>query len=395
MITTRLYYHDSYLRNFAAQVVGRSPDGLLVYLDRTAFYPSSGGQPNDLGWISGVPVLDVIDEKKRIAHALAAPVSEDAVECRLDWPRRFDHMQQHSGQHVLSALAMEMYGCETVGFHLGAEVSTVDLAAESLEPEKILALEQAVNECIFGNHPVKAIFEAEADAEAQGLRRKPSGRTGMLRVVLVEGVDRSPCGGTHVRSTAEIGPVLIRKIDKMHGAVRVEFLCGLRAIRRARADFEVLGRIARLFSAPIDDCPGLAENQRKSLLAAGKTCRRLSAELARRDGEELYRKTAPGCDGIRRVLRRQPSGALDDEARAFAQGFTGQPKAVLVAASDDPPSVLLAVSGDAGIDAGGLLREAISRAGGRGGGAARIAQGSVASVESLDGLLADLMRPEH
>ena len=388
MITTRLYYHDSYLTEFSAHVIGRSEDGLRIYLDRTAFYPASGGQPHDLGRIAGTQILDVIDENERIVHLTAEPVEGTTVECRVDWDRRFDHMQQHTGQHLLSAVLLDLYGFDTVGFHLGAESSTIDISAAGLDPAQVLAAEAAVNRRVFENRPVAVTLEAED--EAQGLRRRPSDRHGVLRIVSIEGLDRSPCGGTHVRSTAEIGPVAIRKLDKVRGNVRIEFLCGQRAVRRARADFAGLARIARVFSAPLDDSPALVEAQREALLAAEKACRRAATELARYRGQDLYRTTAPGPDGLRRALRRQAAGELDDELRALAQGFAAQPKAVFVAAGDSPPAALLAVSEDAGLHAGNLLKAAVAKYGGRGGGNALLAQGSVGSVDLLERLLADL-----
>lgn len=388
MITTRLYYHDSYLTDFSAHVIGRSEDGLRIYLDRTAFYPASGGQPHDLGQIAGARVLDVIDEEKQIAHITAEPAAGTTVECRVDWDRRFDHMQQHTGQHLLSAVLLDLYGFDTVGFHLGAESSTIDISATGLDPAQVLAVETSVNQRVFENRPVAVTLEAEA--EAQGLRRRPSDRHGVLRIVSIEGLDRSPCGGTHVRSTAEIGPVAIRKLDKSRGNVRIEFLCGQRAVRRARADFAGLARIARVYSAPLDESPALVEAQRDALLAAQKAYRRVAAELARYRGQDLYRATAPGTDGVRHSLRRQAAGVLDDELRALAQGFTSQPKAVFVAASDSPPAALLAVSEDAGVHAGNVLKAAVAKYGGRGGGNALLAQGSVGSVELLERLLADL-----
>jgi alanyl-tRNA synthetase len=387
MTTTRLYQHDAYLREFSAHVVERSGGGRKIYLDRTAFYPTSGGQPHDTGEIGGVRVVDVIDEDKRIAHVTSAPLEGAEVLCRLDWARRFDHMQQHTGQHLLSAVLAHLYGAETVGFHLGAESATIDLAVPALEPRQVLEAETRVNERIVENHPVSVTFEASS--EARELRRT-SGREGVLRIVTIEGLDRTPCGGTHVRATGEIGPLLIRKLDKIRGCVRLEFLCGGRAVRRARADYEALLRIARLFSSPLDEAPSLASAQRDALEASEKARRRLAGALARRQGQELYQATAPGPDGMRRVIRRRAAGAVDEELRALAQGFTAQPKAVFAAAIEDPPAVLFAVSEDSGLHAGEALKTALARCGGRGGGSARIAQGSVPSRDLLDTLLAGL-----
>ena len=372
-MTQRLYYHDSYLRDFAAEAVARVGDGSTVYLDRTAFYPTSGGQPFDLGTIGGIAVRDVIDEGDRIAHLLAAPLPAGPVECSIDWKRRFDHMQQHTGQHLLSAVFEELFHLRTVSFHLGAESATIDLEGGALDARGAAAVEARANEIVWENRPVAVVYEDSASV--RGLR-KASEREGTLRIVSIDGLDRSACGGTHVRSTGEIGAVLLRKLEKVRQTVRVEFLCGGRAVRRARADYEALNRVAQLFSASLDEVPGAVAAQQESARAADKARRKLELDLAAYRGQELYRNTAPGPDGIRRLVRRVTAGSLE-ELRALAQNFTAQSQAIFVATLANPPSVLLAVSADAGVDAGQRLKAALAEAGGRGGGTARMAQGSL------------------
>jgi alanyl-tRNA synthetase len=385
-MTDRLYYTDSYLREFTARIVERSADGRTVYLDRTAFYPTSGGQPHDAGAIAGVPVREVADEGEQIAHHLAAPLDGVEVECAIDWSRRFDHMQQHTGQHLLSAVFEERFGLHTVGFHLGAESSTIDLEGGAVEPGAVLEAERRANEIVFENRPVAVEFQDAADV--QGLR-KASGREGTLRIVFIAGLDRSACGGTHVRATAEVGPILLRKIEKVRQTVRVEFLCGGRAVRRARADYEALSRTAQLFSAPFEEVPAMVAAQLETAHANDKARRKLELDLAAYQGRELYQATEPGADGLRRVTRRAVKGGLE-ELRAIAQNFTAQPRAVFIATLADPPSVLLAASADAGMDAGKVLKAALAEAGGRGGGSARMAQGSVAEAGALERVLEKL-----
>ncbi|MGO9229585.1 MAG: alanyl-tRNA editing protein [Bryobacteraceae bacterium] len=382
-MTERLYYADAYLRSFRAQVVEATADGLTVYLDRTAFYPASGGQPCDGGLIAGSVVLDVIDEGERIAHRLSAPLAAGEADCEVNWARRFDHMQQHSGQHLLSAVFLELFALDTVSFHLGADSATIDLEVVAVEPLAVREAERRANAIVFENRTVSVGFAGAG--EAGGLR-KPSEREGTLRIVSIADLDRSACGGTHVRSTGEIGPILIRKTEKVRETTRVEFVCGGRAIRRARGDFDVLSAAAHLFSVSLEDLPAVAAAHLEAGRAADKARRKLEAELAALQGRELYAATAPGGDGLRRHTRRMGRGGLE-ELRVLAQSFTAQPKSVFVAVVDDPPSVLLAASADSGVDAGKALKAALAGAGGRGGGSARISQGSVANRESLDRVL--------
>jgi alanyl-tRNA synthetase len=389
-MTDRLYYTDSYLRHFTAHVAAVSGDGLTVHLDRTAFYPTSGGQPFDTGTLAGIPVVDVADTDSGVAHQLAAPLTSGlsglaAVDCAIDWDRRFDHMQQHTGQHLLSAVFDEHFGLKTVSFHMGAESSTIDLEGK-LDPARVAEAELRANQLVSENRPVAVTFEDAAGA--QGLR-KASGREGTLRIVSIHDLDRSACGGTHVRSTGEIGTILLRKLEKVRQTVRVEFVCGGRAIRRARADYEALSRVAQVVSGPLDDVPALVAAQMQAARTQEKASRKLELELAAYRGKELYQTTAAGADGWRRVTHRADRGNLED-LRAIAQNFTAQPKAIFLAAIADPPSVLLAASEDAGIDAGKLLKAALTEAGGRGGGTARMAQGSVPGAAALDGVLQKL-----
>lgn len=377
-MTDRLYYQDSYLTEFRACVVDASPEQLRIYLDRTAFYPASGGQPFDTGKLGGVDVIEVVDEDGRIAHVTSAPVAAKEVAGVIDWRRRFDHMQQHTGQHLLSAVLVELFDAPTASFHLGAESSTIDIA-RTLDAGQIRAAERRANEIVYENRPVSVSYHHSS--EDLGLR-KPTEREGEVRIVSIQDLDRSACGGTHVRATGEIGPILIRKLDRIRGSLRIEFLCGLRAAERARSDFEALSTVARTFSSPLDDVPSLVEAQRERLLEAERAHRRLAAELAQARGRELYTSTAASPDGIRRILRRVAT--MSDHLRAEAQSFTADAKAVFLAVGDDPPALMLAASADSGVHAGNVLKSALTTAGGRGGGSATMAQGSLPSKASLE-----------
>lgn len=386
-MTERLYYRDSYVHRFRARVLDANAERTRVYLDRTAFYPTSGGQPFDTGTLGGAAVVDVIDEGDRIAHVTAAPVATVDVEGVVDGARRFDHMQQHTGQHLLSAVFIELLDAPTVSFHLGAETCTIDIQRDSVSAEEIRRVEKRANEIVTENRAVTVTFhEASADL---GLR-KASEREGELRIVSIADVDRSACGGTHVRATGEIGPILIRKLDKIRGTARVEFVCGGRAVLRARNDFAALQAVSRVLACPLDEAPVVVATQQERLQAAEKARGRLAAELAKAEGRELWTRTAPGASG-RRFARRAVT-AFTDETRALALSFAEGAASCFLATAENPPGVLLATSADSGLHAGNLLKSALARHGGRGGGNAMLAQGSVPAPDALQAAGEELER---
>lgn len=404
-MTERLYYRDARQRTFSARVIEAADERRRIYLDRTAFYPTSGGQPHDLGLLGGRRVVDVVDEGDRIAHLLADPLDPTvvAVEGSIDWPRRHDHMQQHTGQHLLSAVCDDLLGLRTVSVHFGPASSTLDLEGEAaasglLDGAMLTRIEDRANALVAEARPVTVSFE-EADSAAA--LRKASDRTGTLRIVSIEGIDRSACGGTHVASTSEIGPLVIRGQDRIRSALRLEFLCGDRARSRARQDHAQLSAIARSFSASLDEVGSLVERQSAQLRDAQSELQRLTEQLAVLRAEALHRAVEPGVDGIRWIVERVARGGADTN-RSLALAVARLPRAAFIAVSHDPPSVLLSTSADSDIDAGRVLRPLLQSSGGRGGGSARLAQGSVPSPAAADAIVthlieadARLANPEH
>ncbi len=385
-MTQRLYYTDSYLRVFEAAVVDRADESRRVYLDRTAFYPTSGGQPFDTGELGGVEVVDVIDEGDRVGHLLTGSLVGDMVTGRVDWSRRFDHMQQHTGQHLLSAVLANLAGHQTVGVHFGRESSTLDVDAGELPSAQVWKAEEAANEIIFQNRPVEVSFEG---AEAAAGLRKPSERVGTLRIITIQDLDRSACGGTHVKATGEIGSILIRKVERVRKGVRLEFLCGGRATRRARADYSLISHLATEFSAAAEEVPRLIKVQREELKQAAALTQELAEQLDRYKARELYAAATPETTGIRRVMVREEEGSLE-ALRGLAQAFMAMSKAIFVGAVPSPPAIVLAASEDTGIDAAAMLKSLLTSVGGRGGGSARVAQGIVPGRAQLDVVLESL-----
>lgn len=387
-MTERLYYTDAYLTRFDAAVLARADAGLRIYLDRTAFYPTSGGQPFDTGRLGGVAVVDVLDEGDRIAHVVESPVAGERLAGAIDWPRRFDHMQQHTGQHLLSAVIAERFGYATVGVHFGRQSATLDLDAPGLGHAEIVEVEARANSAVTENRPVGVSFEEAA--AAAGLR-KASDRGGTLRIVTIQGLDRSACGGTHVRATGEIGPIAIRRVERVKQHVRLEFLCGLRAVHRARADADLLSAIATSLSATAEELPSLLETQRGELKAAAAARRELEEAVAGYRARELHAATPSDARGRRVAVMRQPAGPVE-RLRALALAYAGLAGGVLVAVIAEPPAMLLATAADTGLDAGRILKAALEANGGRGGGNGRMAQGSVREVAALERVVETVLR---
>ena len=392
-MTSRLYYTDAYLAAFDGRITEIADDGRRVYLDQSAFYPASGGQPFDLGSLSGASVADVVDEDDRVAHVLAVPLSGravgDTVRGEIDWRRRFDHMQQHTGQHLLSAVFADVFGYGTVSVHFGADRSSLDLDVGAIDAQRLGEAERRANEIIWENRPVSVTFEESATAT--GLR-KPPPREGTLRVVTIDALDRSACGGTHVRATGEIGAIVLRGTERMRKQTRVEFLCGGRVIRQARADFETLSTIALSLKASAAEAPAHVMAQSEQLRDALAVRKRLEGELAVHNARALYDATSPTPAGVRVAVVRRDTGSLE-EIRPLAQAFAALPRAALIATIASPATVLVAASEDSGVDAGAVLKAALTAAGGRGGGAPRLAQGSVPRADALDAVVAAVEAP--
>jgi alanyl-tRNA synthetase len=386
-MTSRLYYTDAYAKAFDGRITEVSADGQRVYLDRTAFYPTSGGQPYDLGSLGGAQVADVVDEDERIAHVLAAPLSGheigDAVRGEIDWRRRFDHMQQHTGQHLLSAVFATLFGYETASVHFGVDRSSLDLDVGAIDAAQLGEAERRANAIVWENRPVNVSFEDAATAT--GLRKAPP-REGTLRIVTIADLDRSACGGTHVRATGEIGAITLRGTERIRKQMRVEFLCGARVVRQARADFEALSAIALSVKASLAEAPALVAAQSAELRDTMAARKRLEGELAVHQARALYEMTAPTPAGVRVAVLRRDGGSLED-IRPLAQAFASLPKTVFVAAVLSSATVLVAAADDAGVDAGRLLKPALTTAGGRGGGSPRLAQGTVPNADALEGVV--------
>ena len=353
--------------------------GIHVVLEKTIFYPTSGGQPHDLGTLNDIPVLDVLDEDESIIHVLAQPLDRNDVRARIDWRRRYDHMQQHTGQHLLSAVFEELYRIPTLSFHMGAESSSIELGAKEISVRQIDEAILKATGLARANPTIATLFE---DAETVAGLRKPSARAGTIRIIEIPNIDRSACGGTHVAHLAEVLPLQIRESERVRGNVRLSFVCGNRALAQTQQDFQNLSRTAKALGASLGNVGTQVAALLTRLADSEKHGQRLENEAAARTGIDLYTKTIPDSDGIRRLLIIVPM--IEEAQRQQATAFSTQPKAILLIQSVS--SLMLACSPDSGINAGEMLKRVLARFGARGGGSPTIAQGSLPDAEVVQEL---------
>jgi len=377
-MTDRLYYTDPYRREFDATITRieiRDERG-FVTLDRTAFYPTSGGQPFDTGVLGGLRVLDVIDETDgNIAHVVerAEPLAPgQTVHGTIDWPRRFEHMQQHTGQHVLSAAVDRLYGVRTVSFHLGTAVSTIDLARQ-LAPHEIAAAENESNRVVWEDRPVSVRFVESDEAAQLPLRKRVQRERGVLRLIDIEGFDLSACGGTHVSRTGAIGIVAVGAWERSKGGQRVEFLCGGRALTKFRELRDTAAAGMRCLSVSSDELPGAIERLQAEVRDQKRRVVGLQTDLARYRAAEMAaaaEKTERGC------LVVQPVDADAGGLKSLAMAITARPgHAVVLVSTSTPRLVVIARAADLHLQAHAVLATLVSRFGGRGGGKPDLAQG--------------------
>lgn len=253
-MSKKLYYDSAYIREWQTTIsrVVEREDGYYVILEETAFYPHGGGQPCDEGRINGVPVLDVISEEENVLHKVASPLGEGTLSCEVDWQRRFDHMQQHSGQHLLSAVCRDLYQAMTVSFHLGTDYATIDVEQPELSPAQLAAIESEVNQQIYKNRTISSYFVTEEELAKLPLVKQPK-VTENIRIVEIQDVEYNACGGTHVSSTGEIGMIKLLKAEKQKGNTRIYFKCGYRALQEFNDSLKILGALSIKFNTGKDE----------------------------------------------------------------------------------------------------------------------------------------------
>jgi len=386
-MTERLYYDQTYLKNFSAVVTAvREKNGKTeITLDRSAFYPTSGGQPYDTGVIGGAKVLDVVvDASGEVWHTVEGMLTEgETVECAIDWARRFDHMQQHAGEHMLAGAVYRLFGGHTIGLHLGAEVSTIDVTmpdgSTHLTPEQVHALEMDVNEQIQQDVPIKCWFPSAEELAALPLRKAPT-VSEHVRIVAIGEKEMVACGGTHPSSAGQIGLMKIVDARPAKGKMRLGFMCGMRAFRDYQLRMAVSDKAAAMFSAKVEQLPQSVERMQAQMMELQRELNAMRREQARAQAEGLMEK-AEDWNGVKVVSGVLPA-LQPDALRELASGLIacGGVAALLASPKESGGYLtLFARSADVACDMGKLLKGASAACGGKGGGKSDFAQGSAPS----------------
>jgi alanyl-tRNA synthetase len=374
MATHRLYYDDSYLQNFEAQVRGCvSADSVAtesgtrpaweVLLDQTAFYPSSGGQPNDLGKLGEANVLDVRDDGEEVLHIVDRELAPGPVQGCVLWSRRFDHMQQHTGQHLLSAMFQERFGLPTVSFHLGGDLCTIDLRGPEPSADVLLGAQRAANQIIFEDRRVTVRYGTVDQLARLGVRKEVE-RDGILRAIEIEGADLQPCGGTHVKSTGQIGMLLVRRCTKVRQDFRVEFACGSRAEQLASAEFALLRVLGDRLSCAPEESLAAVEKAFAERDANFKALRGALQQLAEARAELLAAVGEGGVRVVAEVLRDVHPEFLLPLATELAK----KERTVALLALEVSGQLVFAQHPSAGKDLAALLKQVFATFPGKGGG---------------------------
>jgi alanyl-tRNA synthetase len=404
-LTDRLYYDSPSLLEFDATVTAVEDRGerAIVSLDRSAFYPNSGGQNHDTGTIfaiangARVRVIDVQEQELTgdVLHCVECPPgwlrAGVPVRGEIDATRRRDHMQQHTGQHVLSAAFERLYGYATVSFHMGEESCTIDLATEKISPKELEAAERLANEVMADDRPVEIRYATPDEARTMGVRKIPEAARDRLRLIHIRDFDLNACGGTHVQSTGQIGAILLRRTEKVKQGVRVEFVCGLRAVTIARRDYQTLSEAASLFSAQMWELPQQLRKTLEGIKSGQKAQHRLLEEVAELQAANLLRAAEehPARSGQKLVVEFFAERNLEF-IKMLAQKLIRLDKVtVFVGCGGEQPSLVFAQTPGLTSDMGSLMKATMRKLGTRGGGNRDMAQGGAPDAGSAEQALRD------
>lgn len=378
-MTERLYYTSPLLSNWDTEIkeIVEENEKFYVTLMATAFYPEGGGQPADHGSIDGIPVLDVIEKANEVYHILPQRPSNAIVSCKIDWERRFDHTQQHTGQHLLSAVCIELYDAHTVSFHLGIDTVTIDLAISEITNEQIRTIEEKVNQYIYEDVKIEKYVVNEEQVSSLSLRKIPEVSED-IRIVEIKGIDTSACCGTHVMSTGQLGVMKLLKTEKQKGNVRLHFKCGKRALSDYQTSHEIVQQLSNRFSTnrnQLIEAIAKLENENKQLQKEMEQLKEkndeyLAHELLSKQSNELF-------------IQLFEDKNFND-IQGLSKKLTTMTNKILLLISTIENKVLLSHDGTRSLHCGQLFKQHLSSFNGKGGGNATSSQGAFTSKEDLD-----------
>ncbi len=377
-MTMQLYYKDSEIAESAVQVIGSGKDetGYYAILDQTCFYPEGGGQPADMGEIGSAQVMDVQTVEGEIRHYTNIELPKENFSAKLDWQRRWDHMQQHAGQHLLSALFEDTYGLKTQSFHLGKERVSIDLDLDTATKEQLKDIEEKANQVIRQRLKISTQWVTSAQAKKLKLRKPPAVEEN-IRLVEIEGVDVNACGGTHPKNTGDIGLLKIISTEKAKGGMRVYFLCGNRALHYFDFLVETADKLVAQLNAPAAELPEAARALLADKAAADKTIKNLQDQLLNLEAEAML----PNNHVIEKIFEGRPVKELQQLARLV---IGKQPSATVLFISnlESEMRFVCAKGEQAPGDMRDVLQQLLALTKGKGGGNAQFAQGGGKTTES-------------
>lgn len=387
-LTKKLFYDDVYLNTFTANVVEiKEVDGLFhIVLDQTAFYPEGGGQPCDMGSIDKIQVSHVYEEEGKIYHVVnEKPSNLHDIQCMIDWARRFDHMQQHLGQHILSACFHDLLGAETVGFHLGTEYVTIDVSLKNISSTEADKVEFLANQMIFRNLDVNQLYPNCNELQQLPLRKAPKVNEN-IRIIAINNFDYSPCGGTHPAHTGEVGLIKIRKWEKVRDTTRVEFICGHRSLKDFNWKNRYINEIASLLSIKDTDALKGVERIFTEYNGQKKELRRLKAQTLDYEALALY-EHADEYQGVK-IVNKLYENKDFGELRLLAAKIVSHPNTVvLIGTKNQKAQMLFSRSENVNINMHELFKEVSPMIDGKGGGNPHTAQGGGSDLSNLEGAL--------
>ncbi|HHY2676185.1 alanyl-tRNA editing protein [Bacillus toyonensis] len=390
----KLYYIDAYTKDFTTKIIKQDydkEDNLYVVLNETAFYPTGGGQPYDTGTLNGTLVTNVEEVNGEIRHFIAEQLETAEVEGKINWERRFDHMQQHAAQHILSAAFWDHFNIPTIGFHLGKETVTIDLETENLPAETIEKAVQIANNIVFENHPIRIQWMNLEEAKTLPLRKEPT-LTENIRVVIIENFDYNGCGGTHPRRTGEVGLIQVLNWERNKGGIRLTFIAGWRTLKLTGQQQQIMKDVSKQLNSSETDIPAKVAQLLISQKENEKAIQTMNEKLLFAEANELLQQPAEIHAGflISKVFTNR---SMQEVAKLSAIITEQQEHAItyFIIENDDKLQCILACGKTVTLDMNALLKDALPAIEGKGGGNKKSARGGGKAIMSGDEFLHQLI----